>query len=176
MFFPNRIALFLHPRAHVDQPPFLTQRRKGAKTQRPPTRPRRKHEGTKTLRIHEDANPRFLTQRPPNDPYCPQITQIDPDAFDLNWVVQLYRQIYLPYPLKNAEAQRRRDAEETSQNSSVWRGSGRRTAGNRWAGPPLRIQVFISVSRPSGLRSGSASLATSLLHSIDGRVTSPSQR
>jgi len=47
------------------------------------------------------------------------------------------------------------------------------TAGNRWAGPPLQKQAFVSVSRPSSLRSASAGLATSLLHSIVGNCTHP---
>jgi len=56
----------------------------------------------------------------------------------------------------------------------VRRGSGRGlTAGNRWAGQPLQKQAFVPVSRPSGLRSLSAGLATSLLRSIAGRVTRP---
>jgi len=51
----------------------------------------------------------------------------------------------------------------------VRRGTGRRTAGNRWVWNPLRKRAFESDSRPGGLRCPSASLATSLLHSKDGR-------
>jgi len=56
-------------------------------------------------------------------------------------------------PPINAEARRRRDAESFERDSTVWRGSGRRTtAGNRWAGQPLQKRVLVPVSRPSGLR------------------------
>ena len=134
--------MVLHQRAHVDHPPFLTQRRKGAKTQRPPSRPRRKHEGTKTRRIHEDANPRFLTQRPSI------------------------------YPVFNAEAQRRRDAEGTILTFCVWRDSrpsdGREPLGMESA-PKTSFRVGFHSQRPA--LSESAGLASSLLYSIDGMGT-----
>jgi len=72
------------------------------------------------------------------------------------------------------KTQRRRGAEGTSLDCPVWRGSGRRTAGNRWARKPLRKQAFVPISWPSGLRSASAGLAASLLQSITGRGTPPS--
>ena len=51
----------------------------------------------------------------------------------------------------------------------MWRGAGRpKTAGHRWVGTPSRTFTFGSVSRPSGLRFASASLAASLLQSMDG--------
>jgi hypothetical protein len=42
---------------------------------------------------------------------------------------------------------------------------------NRWVGTPPRKRALVPVSRPSGLLSSSAGLATSLLHFMDGRVT-----
>lgn len=53
---------------------------------------------------------------------------------------------------------------------STWRGPGRRTtARNRWVGTPSRTLEFVTVSRPNGLRSASAGLANSLLHSRIGK-------
>jgi hypothetical protein len=45
------------------------------------------------------------------------------------------------------------------------------TAGNRWARKPPRKQAFVPISWPSDLRSASAGLATSLLHSMAGKGT-----
>ena len=60
---------------------------------------------------------------------------------------------------------------------STWRGPGRRTtARNRWVGTPLRIQAFVTVSRPNGLRSASAGLAKSLLLSRIGKVEERQKR
>jgi len=57
----------------------------------------------------------------------------------------------------NAEAQRRGGAENRTRRFNAWRGSGRRTtARNRWVGKPFRRLAFVTVSRPSGLRSESA--------------------
>jgi hypothetical protein len=68
---------------------------------------------------------------------------------------------------RDAKTQRRRGADA---GFSARRGPGRRTtAGYRKAGPPIRMQAFVTVSRPCGLRSASAGLATSLPHSIPVR-------
>ena len=67
---------------------------------------------------------------------------------------------------RGTETQRRRDP---SRCSSVWRGFGRRpTARYHWAVQPPQKRAFVPVSRPSVLRSSSAGLASSLLHSMDG--------
>ena len=44
---------------------------------------------------------------------------------------------------------------DSPRGFSAWRGPGRRrtTAGNRWAGPPLRTRASVTVVRPSGPRS-----------------------
>jgi hypothetical protein len=92
----------------------------------------------------KDREERKATNHP-KKPQITQITQIDADGF-------------VPMPL-----------------FSAWRGSGRpKTAGLRWIGTPNRMRAFVAVSRPSGLRFLSASLATSLSHSIAGRGTPPS--
>ena len=64
---------------------------------------------------------------------------------------------------------------DSPRGFNAWRGPGRRTAArDRWAGLPLRSQAIVAVSRPSGLRFGSAGLATSLPLMSDGRCL-PSQ-
>jgi hypothetical protein len=75
----------------------------------------------------------------------------------------------------NAEARRRRDA-ENPREFSAWRGPGRRTAAkDRWNEPQFRSQAIVTGARSSGLRSGSAGLATSHLYLMIGRGTPPFQ-
>jgi len=75
----------------------------------------------------------------------------------------------------NAEARRRRDA-ENPREFSAWQGSGRRTAAkDRWNEPQFRSRAIVTGDRSSGLRSGSAGLATSHLYLMVGRGTPPFQ-
>jgi len=70
--------------------------------------------------------------------------------------------------------QRRKDA-KSPRVFTAWRGPGRQTTvGNRWAGHTFRTQAFVTVSRPSSLRSVSAGLATPSLHLMAGKGTYPS--
>jgi len=79
-------------------------------------------------------------------------------------------------PPLNVEARRRGGAEGLSRACIAWRGPGRQTtAGDRWAGPTLRSQAIVAVSRPSGPRSESAGLATPPLHFTIGRGAPPFQ-
>jgi hypothetical protein len=75
----------------------------------------------------------------------------------------------------NAEARRRRDA-ENPREFSAWRGSGRRTtARDRWNEPQFRSRAIVTGARSSGLRLESAGLATSHLYLMVGRGTPPFQ-
>ena len=105
----------------------------------------------------------------PPTPQEPQITQIDADVF--KW--ESRRSQSTSSCPTHPSTQRRGDAERVVGDFIVRRGSGRRTTGNRWVGTPIRMREFVTGSRPSGLRSLSASLATSLLHSIAGRSAPP---
>jgi len=65
---------------------------------------------------------------------------------------------------------------DSPRGFSAWRGPGRRTAAkDRWNEPQFRSRAIVTGACSSGLRSGSAGLATSHLHLMVRRGTHPFQ-
>ena len=89
-----------------------------------------------------------------------------------NTKARRHKEFTKPPTRPNLPADQADDADGITPDFSVWRDSGRRTAGS--AGPATAPNTSVRLSaRPSGLRFGSAVLATSLLHSIVGICTNP---